>query len=198
MLERYVDVTNRESDDVLRYAYMNSYYQTGLRNLMDKAVLAHTDLDVEKTCRKVDEIPFDFQRRRMSVIIDYEGDHVLICKGAVEEIFSVCDRYQVDDEIHPLIEMLKNDVLEEFQSLSADGYRVLAVAYREYPQSKEVFAASDEKDLVLLGYIAFFDPPKESSGVALEALRKSGVGTKILTGDNALVSRKVCKDVGLR
>jgi Mg2+-importing ATPase len=198
VLERYVDVTNRESEDVLRYAYMNSYYQTGLRNLMDKAVLAHTDLDVERACRKVDEIPFDFTRRRMSVIIDYEGDHVLICKGAVEEIFSVCDRYQVDEEIHPLIDMLKNDVLEEFQSLSADGYRVLAVAYREYPQSKEVFAASDEKDLVLLGYIAFFDPPKESSGVALEALRNSGVRTKILTGDNALVSRKVCKDVGLQ
>src|SRR5258708_6630555 len=195
--ERHVDVTNRESEDVLRYAYMNSHYQTGLRNLLDNAILAHTDLDVERSCRKVDEIPFDFSRRRMSVIIDYEGDHVLICKGAVEEIFSVCDRYQVDEEIHPLIDMLKNDVLEEFQSLSADGYRVLAVAYREYPQTKEVFAAADEKDLVLLGYIAFFDPPKESSGVALEALRRSGVATKILTGDNALVSRKVCKDVGL-
>jgi P-type Mg2+ transporter len=198
VLERYVDVTNRESEDVLRYAYMNSHYQTGLRNLLDNAILAHTDLDVERACRKVDEIPFDFSRRRMSVIIDYEGDHVLICKGAVDEIFSVCDRYQVDEEIHPLIDMLKNDLMEEFQSLSADGYRVLAVAYREYPQSKEVFASSDEKDLVLLGYIAFFDPPKESAGFALEALRKSGVGTKILTGDNALVSRKVCKDVGLQ
>ena len=118
VLERYVDVTNRESEDVLRYAYMNSHYQTGLRNLLDNAILAHSDLDVERTCRKVDEIPFDFQRRRMSVIIDYEGDHVLICKGAVEEIFNVCDRYQVDEEIHPLIDMLKNDVLEEFQSLS--------------------------------------------------------------------------------
>ncbi len=197
VLERYVDVTNRESEDVLRYAYMNSHYQTGLRNLLDNAILAHTDLDVERACRKVDEIPFDFSRRRMSVIIDYEGDHVLICKGAVEEIFSVCDRYQVDEEIHPLIDMLKNDVLEEFQSLSAEGYRVLAVAYRDYPQSKEVFAASDEKDLVLLGYIAFFDPPKESSGRALEALRHSGVATKILTGDNALVTRKICKDVDL-
>ncbi len=198
VLERYVDVTNRESEDVLRYAYMNSHYQTGLRNLLDNAILAHTDLDVERTCRKVDEIPFDFSRRRMSVIIDYEGDHVLICKGAVEEIFSVCDRYQVDEEIHPLIDMLKNDVMEEFQSLSADGYRVLAVAYRDYPQSKEVFSAADEQDLVLLGYIAFFDPPKESAGTALKALRKSGVSTKILTGDNALVSQKVCKDVGLK
>jgi Mg2+-importing ATPase len=197
VLERYVDVTNRESEDVLRYAYLNSFYQTGLRNLLDTAILAHTDLDVGRACGKVDEIPFDFSRRRMSVIIDYEGDHVLICKGAVEEIFSVCDRYQVDEEINPLIDMLKNDVLEEFQSLSAEGYRVLAVAYREFPQSKVVFSAQDEKDLILLGYIAFFDPPKESAGRALQVLHKSGVTPKILTGDNALVSRKVCKDVGL-
>ncbi len=198
VLERYVDVTNRESEDVLRYAYMNSHYQTGLRNLLDNAILAHQDLDVERSCRKVDEIPFDFSRRRMSVIIDYEGDHVLICKGAVEEIFNVCDRYQVDEEIHPLIDMLKNDVREEFQSLSSEGYRVLAVAYREFPQSKEVFSAQDEKDLVLLGYIAFFDPPKESAGQALELLRKSGVTPKILTGDNELVTQKICKDVGLK
>ena len=197
VLERHVDVTNRESDDVLRYAYMNSYYQTGLRNLLDRAILSHSDLDVERTCRKVDEIPFDFQRRRMSVVIDYEGDHVLICKGAVEEIFNVCSKYQVDDEIHPLIDMLKKDLLEEFESLSADGYRVLAIAYREFPRTKEVFSSADESDMVLLGYIAFFDPPKDSANAALEALRKAGVQTKILTGDNALVTRKICKDVGL-
>jgi Mg2+-importing ATPase len=197
VLERHVDVTSRESEDVLRYAYMNSYYQTGLRNLLDMAILSNTDLDVERGCRKVDEIPFDFSRRRMSVIVDYEGDHVLICKGAVEEIFSVCGRYQVDDEIHPLIDLLKKDLLEEYESLSADGFRVLAIAYREYPQSKEVFATADENDLVLLGYVAFFDPPKESANAALEALRKAGVATKILTGDNALVTKKICKDVGL-
>ncbi len=197
VLERHVDVTNRESADVLRYAYMNSYYQTGLRNLIDKAILAHSDLDVERTCRKVDEIPFDFQRRRMSVIIDYEGDHVLICKGAVEEVFNACSRYQVDDEIYPLIDMLKHDLLDEYEDLSADGYRVLAVAYREFPRSKEVFSAGDESDLVLLGYVAFFDPPKESASAALEALRKAGVATKILTGDNALVTQKICREVGL-
>jgi P-type Mg2+ transporter len=197
VLERHVDVTNRESEDVLRYAYMNSYYQTGLRNLLDLAILGNTDLDVERGCRKFDEIPFDFSRRRMSVIVDYEGDHVLICKGAVEEIFSVCGRYQVDDEIHPLIDLLKKDLLEEYESLSADGFRVLAIAYREYPQSKEVFATADENDLILLGYVAFFDPPKESANAALEALRKAGVATKILTGDNALVTKKICRDVGL-
>ncbi len=197
VLERHVDVTNRESEDVLRYAYMNSYYQTGLRNLLDRAILSRTDLDVERSARKVDEIPFDFSRRRMSVIIDHEGDHTLICKGAVEEIFRVCSRYQVDDEIHPLIDMLKSDLLEEYEKLSADGFRVLAIAYRDFPRTKEVFAAADESDLVLLGYIAFFDPPKETAATALEALRRAGVATKILTGDNALVTQKICRDVGL-
>jgi P-type Mg2+ transporter len=197
VLERYVDVTNRESEDVLRYAYMNSHYQTGLRNLLDRAILAHTDLDVERTCRKVDEIPFDFQRRRMSVVIDDEDDHVLICKGAVEEVFHVCTRYQVDEDINPLIDMLKQDLLEEYENLSRDGFRVVAIAYREFPRDKEVFSAADENDLILLGYLAFFDPPKETATAALEALRKTGVATKILTGDNALVTQKVCRDVGL-
>ncbi len=197
VLERYVDVTNRTSEDVLRYAYMNSYYQTGLRNLLDRAILAHEDLDVERTCRKVDEIPFDFQRKRMSVVIDYEGDHVLICKGAVEELFRVCTRYQVDDEVHPLIDVIEQDLLEEYEHLSRDGYRVVALAYREFTREKEMFLAADENDLVLLGYLAFFDPPKDSATAALLALKKSGVATKILTGDNALVTRKVCHDVGL-
>lgn len=197
VLERYVDVTNRDSQDVLRYAYMNSHYQTGLRNLLDRAVLAHSDLDVERACRKIDEIPFDFHRRRMSVIIDYENDHVLICKGAVEEVFRVCSRYQVDDDVLPLIEVLKRDLLEEYETLSADGYRVVAIAYREFPKTKEIFSTDDESDLILLGYLAFFDPPKDSAAAALEALRKNGVATKILTGDNALVTRKICRDVGL-
>jgi Mg2+-importing ATPase len=198
VLERHVDVSNRESDDVLKYAYLNSYYQTGLRNLLDKAILAHDDLDVERACRKVDEIPFDFQRRRMSVIIDYEGDHVMICKGAVDEIFRVSTHYQVDGEVFPLIDMLKSDVMAEYEDLSSQGYRVLAISYREFPKTKEVFSVADESELTLLGYIAFFDPPKDSADKALEALARSGVSTKILTGDNALVTQKVCKDVGLK
>jgi Mg2+-importing ATPase len=198
VLERHVDVTNRESDDVLRYAYMNSYYQTGLRNLLDQAILSHGELDVERSCRKVDEIPFDFSRKRMSVVIDYEGDHVLICKGAVEEVFRATSRYQVDDEVFPLIDMLKKDLFEEYEKLSADGYRVLAVAYREFPKTKEVFAAADESELILLGYVAFFDPPKDSAAAALEALVRLGVKTKILTGDNELVTAKICHDVGFK
>src|ERR1022692_4618073 len=192
VLERYVDVTNRVSEDVLRYAYMNSFYQTGLRNLLDRAVLAHTDLDVERNCRKVDEIPFDFKRRRMSVVIDYEDRHVLICKGAVEEVIGACVNYQVDEDINPLIQLIRDDLLDEYRTLSAQGYRVLAIAYREFDRSKSVFSVGDEADLILLGYIAFFDPPKDTSARAIEALGRSGVAVKILTGDNELVTRKVC------
>lgn len=197
VLEKYVDVSNRESLDVLRYAYMNSYYQTGLRNLLDKAILNHEDLDVEKNCRKVDEIPFDFKRKRMSVVIDYEETHVLICKGSVEDVYIACDSYQIDDEIYPLADVIKRDLLEDYRDLSADGYRVLAVAYREFPLSHEVFGIADESHLVLLGYVAFFDPPKDTAAAAIAALQKSGVTVKVLTGDNDLVTRKVCKDVGL-
>jgi Mg2+-importing ATPase len=195
VLERFVDVTSRHSEDVLRYAYMNSYYQTGLRNLLDRAILAHEELDVERSCRKVDEIPFDFSRRRMSVVIENEGTHVLICKGAVEEVFAACDRYQIDDDIYPLIDAIRNDVMEEYQELSAQGYRILAVAYREFGREREVFGAADESGLTLLGYLAFFDPPKESAAAAIAALRASGVAVKILTGDNELVTAKVCRDV---
>ena len=197
VLERYVDVTNRQSEDVLRYAYMNSFYQTGLRNLLDRAILAHTDLDVERECKKVDEIPFDFKRRRMSVVIDYEDRHVLICKGAVEEVSAVCENYQVDEDINPLIRLIRDDLLDEYRNLSADGYRVLAIAYREFDKTKQTFAVADESEMTLLGYIAFFDPAKETSAKAIAALTRSGVTVKILTGDNELVTRKVCNDVAM-
>jgi Mg2+-importing ATPase len=197
ILEKAVDVTNRDSEDVLRYAYMNSYYQTGLRNLLDRSVLSHSEFDVERGCRKVDEIPFDFQRKRMSVVVDYEGDHVLICKGAVEDIYKACAQYQVDDEVHMMIDLIKNDLLEEYEELSRDGYRVLGIAYREFPQTKTTFSVADESDLILLGYIAFLDPPKGSAAKAIASLKQYGVATKILTGDNALVTRKICKDVDL-
>jgi Mg2+-importing ATPase len=197
VLEKYVDVAGRQSQDVLEYAYMNSFYQTGLRNLLDKAILSHEDIDVERNCRKVDEVPFDFTRKRMSVIIEFEEQHVLICKGAVDDVYGVCDRYQVDDDIYPLIDMVKNDLLEDYAELSADGYRVLAIAYREFDREKKVFSSADESDLILMGYIAFFDPPKETAKTALAALKKSGVDVKVLTGDNELVTGKVCHDVGL-
>lgn len=197
VLEKHVDITGRESADVLQYAYLNSFYQTGLRNLIDRVILEHIELNVEGRCRLVDELPFDFQRRRMSVIVEYEGDHVLISKGAVEEIYSVCTHYQVDDEIYPLIDMIRDDLYEEVEELNNNGYRVLAIAYKDFPAAKEIFSVNDEKELILLGYIAFFDPPKDSAAEAIAGLHKTGVRVKILTGDNSLVTKKVCKDVGL-
>ncbi len=197
ILERYVDITGHMSEDVLSYAYLNSYYQTGLRNLLDRAVLDHSDLDAETHCTLVDELPFDFQRRRMSVVVDYEGDHVLICKGAVEEIYACCSHYQLGDEVYPLIEMLRDDLFEEVERLNKDGYRVLGIAYREFPRERTTYTVADESDLVLLGYIAFFDPPKDSAAEALRLLTETGVRVKVVTGDNGLVTGKVCRDVGL-
>ncbi|MDA8410321.1 MAG: magnesium-translocating P-type ATPase [Treponema sp.] len=196
ILEKHVDVTNRPNEDVLRYAWMNSYYQTGLRNLLDESILSNEELDVERSLRKVDEVPFDFVRKRMSVVVEYEGDHVLICKGSVEAIFDACDRYQIDDDIFPLIDIVKADILEEYRSLSSDGYRVLAIAYRDFPKTKESFSASDESGLIMLGYLAFLDPPKDSAAKAVASLASRGVRVKVLTGDNELVTAKVSSQVG--
>src|ERR1039457_3880534 len=197
VLERYVDITGRTSEDVLNYAYLNSHYQTGLRNLIDHAILDHSDLNVE-SCRLVDELPFDFQRRRMSVIVDYDNDHVLICKGAVEEVYDCCSHYTIGDEVYPLFEMIRDNLFEEVDKLNRDGFRVLAIAYREFPQAKTSFSVKDESELILLGYVAFFDPPKASATEALELLDKAGVRVKVLTGDNGLVTQRVCTNVGLK
>jgi len=191
-----VDILGRPSEEVLDYAYLNSYFQTGLRNLIDRAVLEHADLDTQQ-CRLVDELPFDFQRRRMSVVVEYEGDHVLICKGAVEEIYACCSRYQIDEEVYPLVDMIRGHLFEEVEKLNRAGFRVLGIAYREFLREKTTFTVQDESDLVLLGYIAFFDPPKDMADEAVAQLAQAGVKVKVLTGDNGLVTEKVCKDVGL-
>lgn len=196
VLEHHVDIIGNKSEEVLNYAYLNSYFQTGLKNLLDRAVIEHVDLDVDE-CKLVDELPFDFQRRRMSVVVDYEGDNVLICKGAVEEIYSCCTHYQIDEEIYPLIDMIRADLFEEVQKLNQEGFRVLGIAYREFPKYKNVFTVEDESQLILLGYIAFMDPPKESATEAVKLLDRAGVKVKVLTGDNGLVTEKVCRDVGI-
>ena len=196
VLERHVDILGNESEDVLNYAYLNSYFQTGLRSLIDRAILDAAELD-PSGCRLVDELPFDFQRRRMSVVVEYEGDHVLICKGAVEEIYSCCSHYQIDEEIYPLMDIIRVDLFEEVEKLNRQGFRVLGIAYREFDRTRTTFTVEDERNLVLLGYIAFYDPPKETTREALELLRNAGVQVKILTGDNGYVTEKVCEDVGL-
>ena len=136
--------------------------------------------------------------RRMSVVVDYEGDHVLICKGAVEEIYSCCNQYQIGDEVFPLIDMIREDLFEEVERLNREGYRALGIAYREFPRTRTTtYTVADESELILLGYIAFVDPPKESAGQAIELLKQAGVQVKVVTGDNGLVTAKVCRDVGL-
>ena len=201
-LERHTDSFGGDSDSVLEYAYLNSYYQTGLKNLLDVAVLehaeVHSELNVTANYRKVDEVPFDFKRRRMSVVVaEHEEHHLLICKGAVEEILAVCTHVEHGDAVQPLTPEVLADLRSVTAELNEDGLRVVAVAVREMPPSKDVYGVADEKDLTLIGYIAFLDPPKETTAPALSALAEHGVEVKVLTGDNELVTAKICREVGL-
>ncbi|KAB2665106.1 MAG: magnesium-translocating P-type ATPase [Verrucomicrobia bacterium] len=200
ILERHCDVMQKESQDVLLHAYLISHFQTGLRNVLDRAILrhreAHEQLSVENY-RKVDEIPFDFTRRMMSVVVETpDGDHQLLTKGAPEAVFPRCTSFELDGEIFPMEPILVGDLMQQYQELSADGFRVLAVAQRHFDEQPHI-TKDDERDLVLKGYIAFLDPPKDSAARAIRALQGHGVTVKVLTGDNDLVTRKVCRDVGL-
>ena len=202
ILKRHLDIRGEESERVLQYAYLNSHFQSGLKNLLDVAVLQHVDihklLGVDTGFAKVDEIPFDFSRRRLSVVVSHGHDkHVLICKGAVEEIFSVCTRYEIDGTTGQLDETHFAAAKEETIALNSDGFRVVAVAYKVLDTPKAAYSVSDESNLTLLGYIAFLDPPKESAGEAIAALAKNGVSVKILTGDNEVITRKICREVKL-
>jgi len=202
VLERYINVIGELDDSVLSLAYLNSYYQTGLKNLLDVAVLEHgevkAELAVDSTYAKVDEIPFDFTRRRMSVVVDRRHEHhELICKGAVEEILAVCTMVRDDERLFPLTAERVTVAKQTVAELNADGFRVVAVAYRDFDPNHGAYAISDESDLTLAGFVSFLDPPKDSAAPALKALAAHGVAVKILTGDNDLVSRKVCRDVGL-
>ncbi|MEK6563782.1 MAG: magnesium-translocating P-type ATPase [Candidatus Omnitrophota bacterium] len=196
VLERHCDVVRKENEDVLRFAYLNSSYQTGLKNLLDKAILKHEKLAIADF-KKVDEMPFDFERKIMSVVVEINGNHRLIAKGAPEEIFRRCGRYELEDEILDIEDLILSDLKEECDNLSADGFRVLAVAYKDIENKRAVYSKEDENNLILKGYAAFLDPPKPSARRAILALKKLGVEVKVLTGDNELVARKICADVGL-
>jgi Mg2+-importing ATPase len=202
ILKRHPDLRGEESDKVLEFAYLNSYYQSGLKNLLDVAVLRHVELHrnlhVERDFRKIDEVPFDFERRRLSIVVSQaDGTHLLICKGAVEEIFNVCAAYEIDGVSGVLDSSHARTAREETAVLNADGFRVVAVAYRQFREPKTVYTAADEAELTLLGYIAFLDPPKDSAASAIRALNAGGVTVKILTGDNEVITRKICSEVGL-
>jgi Mg2+-importing ATPase len=200
VLERHCDVELEDDDEVLVLAYYNSHFQTGLKNVLDRAILAHTEISPQLQLpglRKVDEIPFDFSRRLMSVVVALpDGGHRLICKGAPEEVFRRCPFFDYGGEVLPMETVLIDDLRLEYEKLSADGFRVLAIAYRDF-EPKEAYSRLDEADLVLRGYVAFFDPPKDSARPAIEALHQHGVEIKVLTGDNEAVSKKICHDVGI-
>jgi Mg2+-importing ATPase len=200
VLMRHCNVAGRETDEVLLDGYLISHFQTGLKNLLDTAILDSSDFHgkvlVEKY-KKLDEIPFDFTRRMMSVMVETpEGKPILLTKGAPEEIFHQCSHFELDGKLSPMDPGLMKGLRDEYASLSSDGFRVLAVAVKELP-GKQSCSKEDECDLVLKGYVAFLDPPKGTAAIAIQALHKHGVGVKILTGDNDLISRKVCRDVGL-
>jgi len=200
ILEKHCDVMLKDDEEVLRLAYLNSHFQTGLKNLMDRAVLAHTEIHAHLAFTeyaKVDEIPFDFSRRMMSVVVKMPShSQRLICKGAPEEVYKRCANFELEGRILPLNDMLLVDLRVEFDRLSSDGFRVLAVAYRDV-ESKPDYSMDDERDLTLRGYVAFLDPPKDTARAAIAALQAGGVAVKVLTGDNELVSRKICREVGI-
>lgn len=195
VLERHVDLFGREEGQVMLFAALNSAHQTGLRSAMDEAILRH-DHPALSRYAKVDEIPFDFLRRRLSVVVEGEGRRLLITKGAPEGVDPACVAYEVDAVRHPLDAAARRQLDETFRRLSAEGYRALAVAYREVGP-EPAYEPDDEKDLVFVGFASFLDPPRESAHATLEQMRRDGVEVKILTGDNELVAGKICQEVGL-
>jgi Mg2+-importing ATPase len=212
VLERHLNVQGVEDDEVLKWAYLNSYHQTGLKNLLDVAILEHVEikdyLKVEEQFEKVDEIPFDFQRRRMSVILEEANHkHLLICKGAVEELLDQC-AYAFDpgedrqlhvevDQIIPMDAEMRKNILAQSKKLNKEGLRVLLVAIKEYEERPLTYTVADESNMILTGFIGFLDPAKPSAKPSIEALQKLGVSLKVLTGDNEVVTKKICRDVGI-
>lgn len=201
-LIHHLDVNGRSNQRVLEHAFLNSYFQSGLKNLLDRAVVEHSDdpalRELARSVTKVDEIPFDFSRRRMSVALRHtSGAHLLICKGAVEETLKICSQIEADAGVTPLTPDLRERLRRLRDELNEDGLRVIAVAFKAMPENPTLIGVDDETEMIFSGFIAFLDPPKESAAEALRLLRDHGVAVKILTGDNAAVARKICREVGL-
>ena len=207
VLEYHLNVNGDEDTRVLRHAYLNSYFQTGYKNLMDLAIINKTEeaeaedpklLDLSESYVKVDEIPFDFTRRRLTTVVqDKNGKTQMVTKGAVEEMLAICSYAECDGSVQPLTDAVRRRILRTVDELNEKGFRVLAIAQKSNPSPVDAFGVKDECDMVLLGYLAFLDPPKESTAAAIKALKEHGVTTKILTGDNDKVTYTICKQVGL-
>lgn len=208
VLEYHLNVNGEDDTRVLRHAYLNSYFQTGYKNLMDLAIIRKTEeaeaedprlMDLSEHYIKVDEIPFDFTRRRLTTVVqDKTGKTQMVTKGAVEEMLSICSFAECDGNVQPLTDEVRHRILQTVDELNDKGFRVLAIAQKSNPSPVCTFGVKDECDMVLIGYLAFLDPPKESTADAIQALKDHGVTTKILTGDNDKVTRTICKQVGLK
>jgi Mg2+-importing ATPase len=195
----HVDMEGNDDEKVLVYSFLNSYHETGLKSPLDNAILRHKNIDI-KDYRKIDEIPFDFTRRRVSVVVEQEKKHMrfLISKGAPEEIMKVCLRYEIADKAFNLASDMQRKLKQNYYRLSSQGFRVLGVSYRKVTAEKSVYSVDDESDMIFLGFVAFMDPPKETAKKSLQLLNKAQVKLKILTGDNELVTRKTCKQLGFK
>jgi len=202
VLEKHLDIYGKESTESLHYAFLNSYFQTGVHNIMNKAILRHEEakekLKIENYV-KIDEIPFDYNRRKMSVIVSENiGKHLLICTGAVEEIVASCTNVLIDSKVFSLKDFSDEKKIHIEEELNREGFRVIAVAYKETSSDKKVFGMEDENEMTFVGFLAFFDPPKKSVKETINDLENLGVKVKILTGDNDLVTRKICEDVDIK
>ena len=204
VLERHLNILGEEDPRVLRYAYLNSYFQTGLRNLIDKAIIKTSNDELPTNLlsieyEKIDEVPFDFERRRMSVVVRNTKTNKthMITKGAVEEVLNACSFVDLDSEIKPLTPAQRKNVMDRVYQLNQEGMRVVGVAQKSDPRGVGEFGVDDERDMVLIGYLAFLDPPKESAREAIAKLNQRGVQVKVLTGDNEGVAAAVCKKVGI-
>jgi len=192
----HVNIDGEDDEKVLLYSYLNSLYQTGLRSPLDDAVLSHKPIDASRY-KKVDEVPFDFTRRRVSVVVDFEGERLFITKGAPEEISKICSYYESGGQISDKTYEVEKKIQQKFMELSEEGYRVLAISYKRLKEAKMRYSISDESEMVFLGFIAFLDPPKETARESIKLLERSGIKLKILTGDNEIVTKKICKELGI-
>ncbi|MFT4301744.1 MAG: magnesium-translocating P-type ATPase [Desulfovibrio sp.] len=204
ILERHVDALGNRDDDVLRLAWLNSFHQSGMKNLMDRAIVhfgeQHPENGLPRHLNKVDELPFDFVRRRLSVIVsDDAGKHLLVCKGAVEEMLSIASGVYVQGQILPMDAQWRQKLTKLAETYNSDGFRVLALGTKAISENdaQEQYTAEAEKDLVIRGFLTFLDPPKDSAEAAIAALREHGVGVKVLTGDTPVITAKICRSVGL-
>ncbi|KLU77058.1 magnesium-translocating P-type ATPase [Clostridium botulinum] len=203
ILEKHLNIYGNDSERVLKYGFINSFYQTGLKNIMDIAILEHKNdgedyFNIEKKYLKIDEIPFDFVRKRMSVVVENKRiEHVLVCKGAVEEVLGLCNKYETKEGTEDFNGKMTTKIDNMIKKLNAEGFRVIAVAYKIFDNNKKEYTLQDENELTLLGFLAFLDPPKETSKDAIAKLHKYNVDVKVLTGDNEIVTKKICEEVNL-